>query len=96
MFYKKDIKELIKNHLDKYNKIELMYPNRYKEIHKSPCKNCPSIFNKENKIIDLENEEVKNYPREEQIKSVFPCGWRGSKLCKGYCDEFNIKEKDLI
>ena len=43
-----------------------------------------------------ENEEVKNFPREEQIKTAFPCGWRPSKLCKGYCDEFNITEKDLV
>lgn len=91
-----DIKLLIQKSLSRHREVELKYPNRYKEIHKTPCKNCPSVINKENGIIDPENEEVKLFPREEQIKTVFPCGWRSSKLCKGYCDEFNITEKDLV
>ncbi len=91
-----NIQNAINNQIKKHNDMDLKYPNRYKEIHKVSCKNCPSEYNKKHNIIDYENEEVKNYPREEQLKTVFPCGWRGSKLCKGYCDEFKINETDLI
>lgn len=87
---------LINNHIHYYNKMESMYPNRMKEIHKIACKNCPSVFNKKNNIIDLETEQIKNESRKYQLQSVFPCGWRGSKLCKGYCDELKIKETDLL
>jgi len=90
-----ELKLMIEKSLNKHKEVELKYPNRYKEIHKVSCKNCPSVFNKKNNIIDPENEDMKVCPREEQIKSVFPCGWRGSKLCKGYCDDFNINENDL-
>ncbi len=90
-----DVTKSIKDHLENHSKVDLIYPNRFKEIHKVPCKNCPSVYNKENNVLDPENEDMKTYPREEQIKSVFPCGWRNSKLCKGYCDDFNIKEEDL-
>lgn len=90
-----NIKKQIEINLLKHKEIELKYPNRYKEIHKVPCKNCPSIYNKKNNITDLETQDIKRCSREIQVKSVFPCGWRGSKLCKGYCDEFNIKEENL-
>lgn len=88
--------KIIDKQIQEYNKTELMYPNRMKEIHKVPCKNCPSVFNKKNNIIDLETEQIKNSDRQYQLKSVFPCGWRSSKLCKGYCDELKIKETDLL
>lgn len=91
-----DLKFKIQKSLEKHMEIENKYPNRHKEIHRVPCKNCPSVVNKVNGVIDPENEEVKLFPREEQIKTVFPCGWRPSKLCKGYCDDFSIKEKDLV
>jgi hypothetical protein len=86
----------IKRSLDKHNELELIYPNRHKEIHKVACKHCPTVFNKKYNITDPEHEEVKLLSREVQIKTVFICGWRSSKLCKGYCDEFNINEKDLL
>ena len=88
--------KLIDKHVQEYNKTELMYPNRMKEIHKTACKNCPSVFNKKNNITDLETEQIKKESRNYQLQSVFPCGWRGSKLCKGYCDELKIKETDLL
>lgn len=89
------LKVQIEKHLQKHRDIELLYPNRNKEIHKVPCKNCPSIIDKINGVVDPELEDAKLLTREEQIETVFTCGWRPSKLCKGYCDEFNIKEKDL-
>ncbi len=70
---------------------ESKYPNRYKQIHKVSCKNCPSVVGP----IDPEAEQVKTYSRQEQINTTFLCGWRGSKLCKGYCDDLNITESDL-
>jgi hypothetical protein len=85
----------IKRQLEEHNKIALLYPNRYSEIHKVACVNCPSVVNKKNGILDLETENIKKLNRTDQIKSRFVCGWRGSKLCKGYCDELNIKEADL-
>jgi hypothetical protein len=91
-----DLKTKIQKSLDSHREVELKYPNRYKEIHKVPCKNCPSVINKLTGTVDPENEEVKLFTRQEQIKTVFPCGWRPSKLCKGYCDDFSIKEEDLV
>lgn len=91
-----DLKYQIQKSLEKHKEVELRYPNRHKEIHKAPCKNCPSIIDKLNGVVDPEVEDAKRLSREEQIKTAFPCGWRPSKLCKGYCDEFNIKEKDLL
>jgi hypothetical protein len=89
-------KLMIQKHIEKHQATDKMYPNRNKEIHKVPCKNCPSVIDKLNGVIDPEVEDTKMLPREEQIKTVFTCGWRPSKLCKGYCDEFNIKEEDLV
>lgn len=91
-----DLKVQIQKHLQKHKDIELKYPNRDKEIHKVPCKNCPSIIDKVNGTVDPEIEDTKLLSREEQIKTVFTCGWRPSKLCKGYCDQFNITEKNLL
>jgi hypothetical protein len=90
-----DITKTIKTHLENHSKVDLIYPNRFKEIHKVACEKCPSVYYRENNISDPEVEDIKNYTREEQIKTVFPCGWRNSKLCKGYCDDFNINENDL-
>lgn len=92
---KTNIINSLRRHLKQFEKMDLLYPNRYNEIHKVACINCPSVINKKNGIKDLETEDIKKLNREDQIKSRFVCGWRGSKLCKGYCDELNIKEKDL-
>lgn len=86
---------LMKAACEKHDKMEQRYPNRYKEIHKVACVNCPSVVNKKYGAVDLETEDIKKQSREIQIGSRFVCGWRGSKLCKGYCDELNIKEEDL-
>lgn len=86
---------LIQKHLENNNKTALKYPNRMKEIHRVPCKNCPSVYYKKIGTIDPETEDILNSSREIQMQSIFPCGWRPSKLCKGYCDQLNIKQKDL-
>ena len=91
-----DFKIQLQQALQRQMEVLEKYPNRYREIHKGACKNCPSVYNKKHDIIDPEHEDIRLLPRGEQLKSVFTCGWRPSKLCKGYCDELNIKEKDLI
>jgi hypothetical protein len=91
-----DVKKLIQKHLNQHTLTDLKYPNRLKEIHKVPCKKCPSIIDKINGVIDPEVEDTRSLSRKEQLKTVFTCGWRPSKLCKGYCDDFSITEKDLI
>lgn len=73
-------------------KIELSPP--VKEIHRHPCKQCPSILD------SLEGDfeslyYVKEASREEQIESVFRCAWRQEKACRGWCDRINVTEEDL-
>lgn len=65
------------------------YPNRYKEIHKVCCKNCPSDKDRS----DPKSEELKKLPSEYLVDHVFPCAWRPSKLCKGVCDNYGVNEK---
>lgn len=67
-------------------------PERPLVIHKGCCKHCPS------KPGSTPTPEVEDYlasPREIQVESCFPCGWRPEKLCKGYCDLMNVTEGDL-
>lgn len=67
-------------------------PPRPREIHASPCKNCPSAHFPP----DAECVEIKEcHDRASQVESAFPCAWRPEKLCKGYCDYLNITEGDL-
>ena len=66
-----DTRYLINKHLDKFEAINKMYPNRQKEIHKVSCKNCPSVIDKFNKILDPEVEDTKLLSKPEQIKTVF-------------------------
>lgn len=81
------------NSVENYKTAEEKYPNRHKEIHKSPCKNCPSVYNKKNGVIDPETNEIKTYPKEIIVKEfLFVCAWRPNKLCKGNCDEMSINQ----
>lgn len=66
--------------------------NRPREIHKAPCKHCPSAHYPP----DPESTDIKEtWPREDQLQSVFPCAWRPEKQCKGYCDFLGVTEEDL-
>lgn len=60
-------------------------------IHAHPCVNCPSTYAPDAECVDIKERTS----REEQIASVFACGWRAQKLCKGYCDYLNVVEADL-
>ena len=63
-------------------------------MHTVHCKNCPSA---PGQVLDLETKDIlAYYPREEQLKTAFACGWNGKRYCKGYCDLLSITNNDLI
>lgn len=74
------------------DKNKKLYPNRYKEIHKVCCEECPSG---EGMVNDPEVEDQLKLPKEERAKRVFLCGWRQSKLCKGFCNAMGVDEDYL-
>ena len=71
-------------------------PDRPCEIHKAPCKHCPSAAATRSGHHDPESLDYKAAPRDVQIESVFPCGWRPEKMCKGYSDWLGVTESDLL
>ncbi len=85
----------MKEYLEKVHKriaeLDRRYPNRYRTIHKTACKNCPSV-----KGTDPENEDFKLLPKQVVAeKFLFVCGWRNSRLCKGLCDSHGIDQEFL-
>lgn len=75
----------------------VIIPTRTKETqpiaHKVPCKNCPSAHYPN----DPETQEIiDKWPRDEQVKSAFACGWNQVRFCRGYCDKLSITTQDLI
>lgn len=60
-------------------------------IYKRPCPPCPSTKD----FLDPEVEDIKTWPREHQLDTVFVCAWRKTKNCKGYCDELGVTEAEL-
>ena len=78
------------------SKIVIIPPRKLKETqpraHTVPCKNCPSA----NHPPDPEVQDVMTWPREEQVKTAFACGWNQTRFCRGYCDKLEITEQDLI
>jgi hypothetical protein len=90
------IKEL--SEIDSYFKeMDVKFPNRHKEIHKSCCKNCPSKQTRLKGIEDVESKEMKDsYNKAGLIQEcLFVCAWRNNKLCKGICDYFDITQEDI-
>lgn len=86
------IKAFLDNQRKKQDDIEKKYPNRHREIHKVPCKRCPSSFG-----MDEESEDISKYPKELIAKEfLFVCYKRQSKLCKGLCDNMKIDQQYLI
>lgn len=51
-------------------------------VHSRPCKHCPS----KGGATDPEVDDILTWPKERQWETVFPCGFRPSKLCRGYVD----------
>ncbi len=60
-----------------------------REVHESPCRNCPSVGNIEE---DLELQDLLQMPLHVRKEHVFRCAWRPQKLCRGYCDVMGIEE----
>ena len=61
------------------------------EVHRHPCAHCPSAHGPG----DPESEDLAREPRAVQVQAAFPCGWRPHKLCKGYCDNIGITDREL-
>jgi hypothetical protein len=62
------------------------------KIYAYACQNCPSIHT----LDDPESLQIRDFAaREEKIESVFRCGWRGNKACRGYADFMGVTEEDL-
>lgn len=65
-------------------------------IHSHPCVHCPSAHAERLGDHDPESLDYKSASRADQLKSVFRCGWRPTKACKGYCDFLGVVEADLL
>jgi hypothetical protein len=67
------------------------FRGRVTEIHTHPCKRCPSAHYPP----DPEALDYLAASRADQVGSVFRCGWRNDKACKGYCDFLGVTDEDL-
>lgn len=62
------------------------------EIHRNVCRYCPSAhYPPDPECIDIKE----TWSRREQVESVFGCGWRQHKACKGYCDYLGVTADEL-
>ncbi len=58
------------------------------EVHEQMCAKCPSQY----EDTDPESQDIFDSGDVEWIKeSVFTCGWRPHKLCRGYYDKATEK-----
>ena len=64
---------------------------RATSIHEHACAHCPSAHFPP----DEESLDYLRAPRRVQLESVFRCGWRPQKACRGYCDVLDVTEADL-
>lgn len=62
-----------------------------RRIYAVACSHCPSAHYPP----DPEAQGIAALPKEERIRHVFRCAWRGAALCKGVCDELGVTEADL-
>jgi hypothetical protein len=60
-------------------------------IHAVACSHCPSAHYPP----DPEAQDIAQLPKDERIRHVFVCAWRGGALCRGVCDELGVTEADL-
>lgn len=83
----------IKSSVDEYfEKMDRLYPDRHKVIHKGCCKRCPSAQGEDPEVKDIKEHCSKEHIAKEFL---FVCAWRPSKLCKGYCDYNDIDQEFL-
>jgi hypothetical protein len=65
---------------------------RIRLIHTHACQHCPSIHT----LDDPYSLQIRDFATlEEKIESVFRCGWRGEKACRGYADFIGVTAEDL-
>ena len=65
---------------------------RIRLIHTHACQHCPSIHT----LDDPDSLQIRDFATlEEKIESVFRCGWRGEKACRGYADFIGVTAEDL-
>ena len=90
----KTIEAIAKKNKKYFEDLDANYPDRHKEIHKEPCKGCPSMQDKRAGRIDPESADIKTLPKEIIASEyLFVCYARPSKLCKGLCDNMEIDEE---
>lgn len=80
----------IESFLQKEQELDVLFPNRNTQIHKSCCNKCPSSKGHDPMTRDIKKENSKDKIVKEYL---FVCAWRRSKLCKGICDLFEINQK---
>jgi len=77
---------------NKHDEMDRIYPDRHSTIHKVACQHCPSTKGQDPEAADIKANCTKH---EIATRFLFPCGWRGSRLCKGYCDYNGIDQQYL-
>lgn len=62
---------------------------RATEIHKAPCRHCPSAHHPPDPLaMDLEAAWRRGEVTAQEL--VFECGWRPGRLCRGICDRLGV------
>ena len=63
--------------------------SRPTEVHKKPCKNCPSAHHPR----DPEAQDILDALSRGEVSFedvVFPCAWRPEKICRGVYDSASL------
>jgi hypothetical protein len=64
------------------------------EVHAHACRHCPSALGQVHGH-DPEVQDVLTWPRADQLETLFVCGWRPTKLCRGYVDTLACTPDEL-
>lgn len=62
-----------------------------RRMYDRPCSHCPSAHFPP----DPEAADIAALPKDERIRHVFVCSWRGGALCRGVCDQLGVTDSDL-
>lgn len=91
------IAEHLQGMINEQSRMDRLYPDRRRVIHKVPCKNCPSAIGMNRGEEDPESKEIKEGFSKGMIVNevLFVCAWRPSKLCKGLCDYMEVTQEDI-
>lgn len=67
------------------------------KIHKKACKKCPAVIMKGNDIADSQFDDIRGLEKSFIASQIaYSCFCRPNKLCKGFCDEMNLTEENLL